>query len=546
MEQLNNILQLIDGAVKRIRQTSPSRQDQLLKQILSLVKRLETRGDVLLNKIDNLKIINELKSLVERAVIDDKYRSEVKSFADAFEKVQNLHNEYFASFSAKFKTKRPTNILRKSAIESVLNNLLSSGIEIGVTDSIKRMLLSNISQGGSYADLTEQLRSAIITSKDSEGLLDRHIKTISVTSINQFSAEYNKSIADDLGLEWYMYDGSLLETSRPFCEKCCKKKYIHVSEFPTILKGDFGSLGKIGMSKTTGLPSGLIKGTNPDNLIKRRGGWNCGHQMIAVDEMIVPEDVKNKVFSTAEYKQWAKENGKEIKIREKSHLPEAIIAVALISNFYSKDTNIKKNFDEGIIEKIESETGFDYQNIINLTGGIPSGGISGIVHKRLYFGGERILSQVETDQYIIERSINLKEKSIYNELMKVKSGSKGRGIGLNLFLNQVKEARRLGFKYLYVSAAGSPEIKNMWNGYITWGKFGYKMSDSDHRNFLDTMKKNNRTETNLYQLLSTNEGSKFWEENGEGWSGNFDLSDGSESMKNLLDYLKRKNINADL
>jgi hypothetical protein len=143
--------------------------------------------------------------------------------------------------------------------------------------------------------------------------LQRYVKTYANTAINQFSAEYNKTISDDLGLEWYGYNGSLLTTSREFCDKCVEKKYIHVSEFPALIKGDFGALGEIHITKSTGLPDGMMAGTDETNLVRRRGGWNCGHQMIAVAESVVPQGIKDAVYATQAYKDWAAKNGKVAK-----------------------------------------------------------------------------------------------------------------------------------------------------------------------------------------------------------------------------------------
>ncbi len=113
----------------------------------------------------------------------------------------------------------------------------------------------------------------------------------------------------------------------------------------------------------------------------------------------------------------------------------------------------------------------------------------------------------------------------------MKVDNKGGGIGLNLFLNQVKEARQSGFKYLKVGAAGDYYSRERWNGYITWAKFGYEMLPNDQSNFLNLMKQNNRTEKTVFELVSTKEGLAFWEKNVSWWDGKLDLSDNSKSMQ---------------
>lgn len=313
MSDIKTILSTIDDAVSKLTSIAASKQPALLKEVLAMVKKLDTRGDTLLSNINNLKLINNIKVRLERLMIDDKYKEAVKEFAQAYNDIQDLHNEYFASFASKpamgkiKSNQRALNILKNTAIESTVNNLTETGLQAGVTEGLRRILLTNVNTGGSYADLTDQLRNYLTTDDKSDGALEKYVKTYSVTAINQFSREYGKSIADDLQLYWYMYDGSLLTTSREFCIQCCKKKYIHASEFDTILAGDFGD-EHIHINKATELPDGLLPGTDATNLVRRAGGWNCGHQMIAVDDVSVPNAKKEAVYATAEYKKWKAKN----------------------------------------------------------------------------------------------------------------------------------------------------------------------------------------------------------------------------------------------
>jgi len=245
-------------------------------------------------------------------MLDKGYKDEIKKFTQAYNGVQELSNKYFASFGkASGDVKKKLEILKNTAVESTINNLAETGLQIGVTNGLRNILKTNITGGGSYVDLTKELKDYITGTPEQTGKVSQYVRTYATTSINQFSAEYNKALAQDLGLEWYQYEGSLLETSRPFCKMAVDKHYIHVSEFPTILKGDFGPLGTVKLYDKTGLPEGLMEGTDPDNFPRRRGGWNCGHQLIAVDSLLVPTAKKLAVWNTPAYKEWEKEQFKK-------------------------------------------------------------------------------------------------------------------------------------------------------------------------------------------------------------------------------------------
>ncbi|MDR1553006.1 MAG: hypothetical protein LBS69_06035 [Prevotellaceae bacterium] len=98
----------------------------------------------------------------------------------------------------------------------------------------------------------------------------------------------------DIDSDWYMYVGSNLTNTRKFCEYLTKKKYIHKSEIPGILKGNIDR-HKCKINPETGLPYGLINGTNPQNFIIFCGGWNCGHQLVPMAAEAVPADIRKEL-----------------------------------------------------------------------------------------------------------------------------------------------------------------------------------------------------------------------------------------------------------
>jgi hypothetical protein len=72
-----------------------------------------------------------------------------------------------------------------------------------------------------------------------------------------------------------------------------KKDFIHKSEIPTILSGVIDG-HKVAMNDATGLWKGAMDDTTVDNFIVNRGGWNCGHELIPVSEVVVPKEVRDR------------------------------------------------------------------------------------------------------------------------------------------------------------------------------------------------------------------------------------------------------------
>lgn len=146
--------------------------------------------------------------------------------------------------------------------------------------------------------------------------------------------------------------------------------------------------------------------------------------------------------------------------------------------------------------------------LINLTGGIPSSEIKDLSLIVEYDTDEAIKLEVVTTLYTVSRIIDFEKKVINNAGMVVTK--QGQGIGTNLFLNQVEEARAKGFNKLTVFAKGKDALGE-WNGSYRWGRVGYKMNIEDHNEFLDLMKRLKRNEKDLGELLLSKDGCQLWE-----------------------------------
>ncbi len=113
----------------------------------------------------------------------------------------------------------------------------------------------------------------------------KNVKQIATDSLNQYSANYIKTVSDDLGLKWYKYQGGRKTSSRCFCLERVDK-YFHVSEVE-----HWGETPSLWNSCKTKLHKGggMIAGTNKTTIFTYRGGWQCNHQIMPVSEKIVPK-----------------------------------------------------------------------------------------------------------------------------------------------------------------------------------------------------------------------------------------------------------------
>lgn len=304
MPDFNKIIKEIKRSLSGFDKSIPGLQDKLFQEVINEIKRLDTKGDKISITVKNLATLASIKNKLNRIILNPEYRAEIKDFVSAFNTVYNLQFEYWKSVEKTFKPKPLLKAIRNQAISDVVRSLTSQGISANVSDAIIGILRTNITAGGSYSALAEQLRQSLTNTPESKGILDRYVKTVANDSIQQFNRQYTQIVSSDLGYTWYRYMNTDIETTRCFCDKMTDKNYFHISEVPEMLKG----LG-CDIYKKTGLPYGMIDGTNPENFFIRAGGWNCRHSIHPVSERQVPGNIREEVFATVAYKNWKSAQG---------------------------------------------------------------------------------------------------------------------------------------------------------------------------------------------------------------------------------------------
>lgn len=317
MPQFSDILKRIDAAISKFNNLIPKMQRDMFNEIQNELKRLDTSNGKIKTTVANLRIIISIKNKMLRLILTPEYIKEVKEFASAFNDVTKLQNEYWRSIESTFKPKTFLKEIRTQAISDTVAKLTASGIGSTIQEQITNILRTNITTGGSYAALTNQLRESLLTTK-SDGLLQKYAKQITTDSLNQYSAQYTQAVSNDLGFEWFAYQGTEIMTSRPFCQAMVENnRYFHISQVPNLLKGldaqgnklqykdnNTDEIKKVELYSKTNLPHGFIPGTNAANFFVNRAGYFCGHQARPVSESIVPMNVREIVYATAAYKAW--------------------------------------------------------------------------------------------------------------------------------------------------------------------------------------------------------------------------------------------------
>jgi len=498
---IREIVNLINKNSEKWAKEMPAIENKLLDEIIALSNELELINNKIKPSINNIRLIIKIKEKLNKLIEKDEYKQSLKDIENTIGKITQLQNNYFNSVVNDFKVPKVLNEIDKQARQSIIEQLGINGISTAVLEPVKNILLKNVTGGGSKDDFIDEVRGYLTKTDGGDGKLTRYTSQIVTDSLNQYSRTYNQILTNDLGFEWFMYLGSNKETTRDFCRavtECDDLEYIHVSQFKDLIKGNI--CGKeIPINEKTGLPNGMIEGTNEFNLYVNAGGYRCNHQFIGVPEDIVPERFLNKIN---------KKQIKEEKLKTRTYSKAKIISKSnLDSNYLLSLTGLPEDFNGDV--KIFQDT----------------------------YNPNILYIKSQQEYFSLERRINLEEKTIYNSYFEIDNSSKYKGQGSKIFKDQVDYAINDGFKYIETEAAGGN-----YNGYYTWARLGYlpKFQKEVEPYIEDFNKKYGTNIKNFEELMAIKEGQEYWKNEGTTFNGICDLSEGSYSRRTLENYIKQK------
>lgn len=299
-EHLLKIVDTVENAINDFNAGIPSIQNSIIDDLEIALRELELLPNGRIKpSVKNLKSIARIKSKIENIILSNNYENDVSSFTKAFDDITTLQRNYFEQIEQSFK---PSALMREMQLQSVdatRDYLLRAGIDANIVNPIQNIMRQNVTDGVLFGDMMKQLRVFIAGDAENVGHLSRYVKTYTTDALNQFSSNYMALAASDLGLKWFRYVGVKMNTSREFCVAMVNKRFYHEIELPDLIAGNFTEFRDANGSiySKTGLPDGMVAGTNPDNFQTYRGGWNCQHLPIPVTEQSVPKNKRISVYT---------------------------------------------------------------------------------------------------------------------------------------------------------------------------------------------------------------------------------------------------------
>lgn len=268
LDLIKKIQELQMAIERRMDDALPKVFEKLSNQVIDLA------GNLSLDAKDRAKTLKEMirlkKDISDTIINNSLYQAQVAEVVKGFEMLSELSNDYISTIIDDFKPKKALyEAILETNIATTKDALLGAGIRNNFSTAIQEVLKDNIAGIGSRAQLNKTLRKFIEGDELEKPFLNRYIKQTTNDSVMTFNSEYIQTIAEDLGVDYYLYAGTVIEDTRSFCQ-ARTGRYFTTDEVKSWanLKGW----------------QGRMAGTNSSTIFIYRGGYNCRHQLWPVSK----------------------------------------------------------------------------------------------------------------------------------------------------------------------------------------------------------------------------------------------------------------------
>ena len=221
-------------AEKRLDKAVAAHQRKLFDiLILEYLPLFEVEDGIVLSSAKNDALLSKIDSLFDK-LLNTMYKDVIGPFAADLLKSAEISAQYYVGLG--FEKKVITKLLRtKVRLEKKLGitpkgRLRKDGylFKLGQTPQVRQELLNyvltNLTGDVSFLDFQLGMRNLVIGNKRQKALattgrLQRYFDQYAYDAFSQMDSVANSQLAANLNLDHFIYQGSLIDTSRPFCEK---------------------------------------------------------------------------------------------------------------------------------------------------------------------------------------------------------------------------------------------------------------------------------------------------------------------------------------
>jgi hypothetical protein len=216
------------------------------------------------------KFIAALPTKVRAALKKTGFTKKVTDYVRTFEDMQQLQIDLHKTVNG-INAATAINSVRQKMVDLTVSNMVGQGMDNMFITPLQNKLSEHSTVGVSLKDMVTSMKDFINGNPNNQNTtFTNYSLQIGRDAIGQYDGLVNQKIANQFDLNALIYVGSVVEDSRPQCERWLEKEFILISDLADEIDWAFSN------------GSGMIAGTTADNFTMFRGGYNCRHQAIPI------------------------------------------------------------------------------------------------------------------------------------------------------------------------------------------------------------------------------------------------------------------------
>ena len=227
----------------------------------------------------NLRTLSKLNKELKSLITSKMFETPVKGLLKDFDQVETISKKILESENGLDLKDFNLSAEKQLTIEEISTGLLNDAmLEANLRTPLKKMLYRYVTTGMPIDKAESELRSYILTDKESLGFAERYVKVLTMESLSRFDGTINQRVATDYKLDGFRFVGSNIKTTEPQCLGLTKAS------------GEFAQYEVNGKYRVEDIPKIIAlmkrvaksthKNLDPSNFFILRSHWGCRHQIL--------------------------------------------------------------------------------------------------------------------------------------------------------------------------------------------------------------------------------------------------------------------------
>lgn len=284
--RINRLITIPDEFVNKL----PSVQRKMFLKIVEKMNAVKVVDGFIVPTSVSDNFVSELSDFLHNELLDSSYTDSVKSFVSEFDKQKDLTQKYYSS---EFNTDAVSAIgdrAVKAIKAEVVESLITDSVKTDFLKPLEGLLNNAINSGSGFNETLKNIRDFVEGNEDVDGAILKYSKQLAHDSFANSDRAYNSAVADELDIEWFLWAGGEIATTRCFCLQR-HGKYYHYKEIEA-----WGRQEDLGDCRTDNGWAGMNRGTDEKTIFTYGGGYGCLHTVAGVSLFSVPkEDVQRNI-----------------------------------------------------------------------------------------------------------------------------------------------------------------------------------------------------------------------------------------------------------